>query len=449
MTVKSGPGDNDQTIFSDRAWGLPARDQLFVAAMLRRICRPATKEVKMMLSEEEQRDLLPKRRARGRLLALVAAVVCAAGIAGGAMMVNSRPAAAPARNAPAPVPVHVMAARVDDLRHEMRLVGTVLPLKDIVIRSQVDGILGEVLVQEGDVVRTGDLIATIDDRLFRAALQAAQGQLARNRALLKTAERELERSRRLQQQNAIASEIVDQRQGEVEQLRAAVAIDEANVETAQVNLSFTRIFAQADGRVGLRQLDPGNNVREDDTTGIISIVQTDPISVVFSVPQQQLTQLQLHTASIDGTSVAVLDRSIGKEIGRGKIVAFDNRIGGTNGTARVRAQFENVAGILKPGGFVSVSVETGRSEGAIIVPKHAVRLSIDGNFVFRVQGETAERVPVEVGYSNDEVAVITKGVAAGDQIVTDGYSRLRATTLVKVLEGQPQARSNGGAEISS
>lgn len=402
----------------------------------------------MVLSKEEK-DVSSAGHSRGRLLVLVTGIVCAAGIAGGMMAVGSRPTAAPTRNASAPIPVHVTAARIDDVRHELHLVGTVLPLKDITIRSQVDGILSQVLVQEGDAVRTGDLLATIDDRLFGAALQAAQGQLARNQALLKAAERELERSRRLHLQNAIASESVDQRQSEVEQLRAAVAIDEANVETAKVNLSFTRIFAPADGRVGLRQLDPGNNVRQSDTTGIISIVQTDPISVVFSVPQQQLAQLQRHTSNVEGTSVAVLDRSLGREIGRGRIIAFDNRIGETNGTARVRAQFENGSGALKPGGFVSVSVETGRSEQAVIVPKHAVRLSIDGNFVFRVRGETAERVLVEVGYNNDELAVITKGVAAGDQIVTDGFSRLRAVTPVKVLEKQPQVRSEGGTEVSS
>ncbi|OJY77670.1 efflux RND transporter periplasmic adaptor subunit [Rhizobium sp. 60-20] len=394
-------------------------------------------------------DLPAKPRRMGRLFFLVAGVVCAAGITGGMMAVGSRPTAAPTRSAPAKVPVHVTIARIDDVRQEIRLVGTVLPLKDIVIRSQVDGILSQVLVQEGDAVHRGDLVATIDDRLFRAAVQAAQGQLARNQALLKAAERELERARRLHAQSAIASEIVDQRQSEVEQLRAAVAIDEANVETAQVNLSFTRIFAPADGRVGLRQLDAGNNVRQSDTTGIISILQTNPISVVFNVPQQQLVRLQQYTAGVEGTSVTVLDRSADQSVSRGRIIAFDNRIGGTNGAARVRAQFENASETLKPGGFVSVNVETGRSEQAVVVPKHAVRLSIDGTFVFRVRGETAERVAVEVGYSNDEVAVITKGVADGDQIVTDGFSRLRSATPVRIIERPPQGDQRNDGELSS
>ncbi len=399
--------------------------------------------------DEERRDLPIGHRKR-RWLAILATAVAVTSIAGaGTMIVSSRPSAAPVRAAPAPVPVQVSLARTDDVRHELRLVGTVLPLNDVVIRSQVDGILSELLVREGDIVRKGDLVATIDDRLFRSALQAAQAQLARNQALLRAAERELERSQRLKSMNAVATAIVDQRQSDVEQLRAAIAIDEANVGTAQVNLSFTRIYAPADGRVGLRQLDPGNTVRQSDTAGIISIVQTNPISVVFNVPQQQLSQLERYTASLDAASVAVLDRVAGAEVGRGRITAFDNRIGGTNGAARVRAQFENEAGILAPGEFVSVSVETGRSNAAVVVPKHAVRLSMDGNFVFRVAGETAERVPVEIGYSNDDLAVITKGIAAGDQIVTDGFSRLREKAPVRVLEQKPRTAPEGDMGLSS
>lgn len=391
----------------------------------------------MTLRSEETLDGRPEPRRIGRPLVLAGGGVLAAAIVGVVLLSSSKPTAAPVRAAP--VPVQVTTARVDDVRHELRLVGTVLPLRDVAIRTQVDGILSQVLVREGDAVRKGDLIATIDDRLFRSALQAAEGQLARNQALLRAAERDLERAQRLQTLNSVASATVDQRQSEVEQLRAAITIDQANVETARVNLSFTRIFAPSDGRVGLRQLDAGNNVRQSDTAGIVSIVQTDPVSVVFNVPQQQLARLQQYTAGITTPSVKVLDRSLGREILGGRITAFDNRIGGTNGAARVRAQFENGSGALTAGGFVSVVVETGRSDQAIVIPKHAVRLSIDGSFVFRVQGETAERVPVEVGYSNDELAVITKGVAAEDRIVTDGFSRLRPKTTVRVLESRPPA----------
>ena len=385
------------------------------------------------------------RRVR-RSLALIAGVTLVGGFGGALFLFGSKPTAAPVRITP--VPVRVTQAQLDDVRHELRLVGTVLPLRDVAIRSQVDGILSQVLVREGDMVRKGDLIATIDNRLFRSALQAAEGQLARNQALLKAAERDLDRAQRLQTLNSVASATVDQRQSEVEQYRAAITIDQANVETARVNLSFTRIFAPSDGRVGLRQLDAGNNIRQSDMAGIVSIVQTDPVSVVFNVPQQQLARLQQYTAGLEGPSVKVLDRSLGHEITGGRITAFDNRIGGTNGAARVRAQFENGSGALTAGGFVSVIVETGRSERAIVVPKHAVRLSIDGNFVFRVQGETAERVPVEIGYSNDELAVITKGIDAGDRIVSDGFSRLRPKTTVTVLD-KPAENADRVAGASS
>lgn len=399
----------------------------------------------MTLSSDGPEEQARRPRTMGRLLALATGLSLLAGLGGVLVLFGGKPTAAPVRIVP--VPVHVTAARLDDVRHELRLVGTVLPLKDIVIRTQVDGILSQVLVQEGDMVRKGDLLATIDDRLFRSALQAAEGQLARNQALLKAADRELERALRLQTLNAVASATVDQRQSEVEQYRAAIMIDQANVETARVNLSFTRIFAPADGRVGLRQLDPGNNIRQTDTAGIVTLVQTDPVSVVFNVPQQQLARLQQYTDGIETPSVKVLDRALGREIPGGRITAFDNRIGGTNGAARVRAQFENGSGALTAGGFVSVAVETGRSDRAVVLPKHAVRLSIDGNFVFRVTGEVAERVPVEIGYSNEDIAVISKGVAAGERIVTDGFSRLRPKTTVRVLDG-PAENAERVAEVS-
>jgi RND family efflux transporter MFP subunit len=351
-------------------------------------------------------------------------------------------------SSPQPVPVLVVKAIQRDVPHSVTVTGTVLSQKDTVIRAQVDGILQELLFKEGDLVREGDLIATIDDRRYQAALDAARAQLQRDQATLSSANRDLSRAKMLLGQNVTSQQLVDQQMAQVEQLDATVAYDKANVEAAEINLSFTKIYSPTTGRVGLRQVDAGNYVRQADTSGIVSVVQMDPISVVFNVPQQIIAELRQHTRSVDGAAIAVIDRTSGEDIAEGSITAFDNRVGETSGTTRVRGVFDNRDERLSPGGFVSLRIQTGVSRNAVVVPKNAVRLSIDGNFVFRVRDGIAERVAVTVGYSNDDFAVVSAGIADGDVIVIDGYSRLRPSTPVRIIEDAPAKGSNGSGAIS-
>ncbi|GAB1584749.1 efflux RND transporter periplasmic adaptor subunit [Phyllobacterium phragmitis] len=365
---------------------------------------------------------------------LLGAVVAAAVAGGVAYNASSKTqmAAAP----PPATPVKIARAAVFDIPHVVEVVGTVDSLNDTLIRTQVEGVLTAVNFNEGDLVREGDLLAAIDDRPYRAALAAAQAQLARDRTALAVAERELARAQALLRQNVTSAQIVDQRSAEVEQLRATIALDEANVESAQVNLSFTKIYSPTTGRVGLREVDPGNLVRTGDVNGIASVVQMDPVSVVFSVPQQLLAELKNHVRSSNGGGVAIVDRGSDQRI-QGRLAAFDNRIGDGTGTARVRAVFDNEDERLTPGAFVSLELQTSVSAQAIVIPKVAVRLGIDGSFVFRIRDGVAERVPVSIGYNDDDIAVVNDGIQAGDAVVTDGYSRLRPSARAEIVEEAP------------
>lgn len=366
---------------------------------------------------------------------IIVGVLVAAAVAGG-VAYNASSQARMAAAPPPATPVKIARAAVFDIPHVVEVVGTVDSLKDTLIRPQVEGVLTAVNFNEGDLVQAGDLLATIDDRPYRAALAAAQAQLARDRAMLAVAERELSRAQTLLRQNVSSVQTVEQRSAEVEQLRATIALDEANVESAEVNLSFTKIYSPTTGRASLREVDPGNLVRPADANGIASIVQMDPVSVVFSVPQQLLAELKDHARSSNGSGVAIIDRNSGRRI-QGRLAAFDNRIGDGTGTARVRAVFDNKDERLAPGAFVSLELQTSVSAQAVVVPKVAVRLGLDGSFVFRIRDGVAERVAVNVGYNDDDIVVVNEGIQPGDAVVTDGYSRLRPSARAEVVEEAP------------
>lgn len=345
-----------------------------------------------------------------------------------------------ARPAPRPVPVLTSLAEARDVPHIGEVVGTLQPLQAVLLRAQVDGILMEVLFKEGDFVRRGQVLARIDDRPFKAALAAAEAQLARDKAQLRAAELDLNRARTLLQKSAGSQQVVDQQTAAVDQIKAAVALDEANVEAANINVSYTEIVSPIDGRIGIREIDPGNLVRQSDTSGIVSITQVSPLSVVFAVPQQVYAAMREHARRPGGATVEIVERVSSATLATGEIVSFDNRIDTATGTARIRAVFDNSDEKQTPGAFVAVRIVTGMSAGAVVVPKLAVRPGMEGDFVYRVREGAAERVPVKVGYSNDELAVIASGVSAGDVIVTDGYSRLRDGAAVAASAAVPRER---------
>lgn len=349
------------------------------------------------------------------------------------------PEAAPA---PPAVPVAIVAVEQRDVPQWSSGIGSVESLHAVTLRPQVEGVLSEVRFREGQEVRRGELLALIDDREYAAALLRAQADLASNQAQLKSAEQDLARYSNLLGEEAISVQTVEQQTASVEQLRAAVRSSEAAVATAQVQLSYTRIVAPVSGRVGLRRVDPGNLVRTSDAEGLVTVTQVDPISVIFSLPQEQLSRVRPLLQGEPATVIA-LERDNGTELTRGRLSTVDNQVDATTGMVRMRAGFANEDGRLWPGQFVAIRLQTGVQAGALVVPTQAVRQGLKGPFAFRVREDKAEMVALEVRYQDDDIAIIASGLAVGDAVVIDGHSRLKPGTPVRIM--QPPA-ATGGAE---
>lgn len=343
-----------------------------------------------------------------------------------------------------PIPVSVITAERRNAVHESEVVGTVESLQRVTVRPQIDGILTELHFQEGQLVEKDQLLASIDDRALKAALDAAEAQLERDKALLKAAELDLERYETLVPKGAVSKQVSDQHIAKTDELRATVRLDEAHVETARVNLSYTKIHAPVKGRIGMRQVDAGNMVRASDTQGIVTVVQVDPISIVFPVSQRLMKDLESAMINDEGSIAEALDPQNRSVLATGKIVALDNVLDQATGTKRVRAIFENNTEQLSSGEFVPVRIRTGFSENALVLPSSAVRLGLNEHYVYRIKGDdTAERVAVKTGYSNDKTVVVTEGITEGDVIVTGGHTRL--TNGAKVTRQTAQTEENNGS----
>ncbi|MDH4706684.1 efflux RND transporter periplasmic adaptor subunit [Pseudomonas aeruginosa] len=309
-----------------------------------------------------------------------------------------------AKAAPAPARVPVNVARVErrDVEQQVSGIGTVTSLHNVVIRTQIDGQLTRLLVSEGQMVEAGELLATIDDRAVVAALEQAQASRASNQAQLKSAEQDLQRYRSLYAERAVSRQLLDQQQATVDQLRATLKANDATINAERVRLSYTRITSPVSGKVGIRNVDVGNLVRVGDSLGLFSVTQIAPISVVFSLQQEQLPQLQ-----------ALL-----------------------GGEAAVRASFDNRQARLWPVQFVAVSLHTGVRRDQLVLSSKAVRRGLEGNFVYRVAADRVEAVPVRVLQDIDGLSVV-EGLASGDQVVVDGHSRLMPGALVDIQEPRP------------
>lgn len=360
-----------------------------------------------------------------------------------------------AKPAPVPdgVPVEVAVVEQRDVPFWADGIGSVAPLQDVVLRTRVTGVLAEVLFTEGQSVKKGQLLARIDDREYEAALLQAQAEKLRNEAQLKAAELDLQRYENLLREDAISRQTVDQQTATVSQMRAAVRANDAAIATAQVQLSYTRIVSPIDGRVGLRRIDPGNLVQPSDAQGLVTVTQIDPISVVFTLPQQQLAQIRHLIRTESGAEaggapaqVSAFDRDRGVALGEGQLTMIDNTIDAATGMIRLRAQFANADAQLWPGQFVTTRLHTGTRKGALVVPSRSVRQGLDGAFVYRIKADgerqTAEVVAVTPNYQDDEIAVIGNGLNAGDRVVIDGHSRLKPgapVALLKTADGRSAA----------
>ena len=353
--------------------------------------------------------------------------------------------------APTAIPVRVVSVAQQDIPRFVSGIGTVLSLHSVVIRPQVDGILTQLLVKEGQRVKAGDLLATIDDRSIRANLDQAKALLGENQAQLQVALINLKRYKALSVDDGVSKQTYDQQQALVNQLKATAEGNQAAIDAEKVQLSYTQIRSPVSGRVGIRTVDEGNFLRTSDAQGLFSVTQIDPIAVEFSLPQQMLPTLQgliaaPARASVDAYLGADTDGQTGDLLGEGHLSLIDNQISSTTGTLRAKAEFNNATQRLWPGQLVSIKIQTGLDKNALVVPPTVVQRGLDAHFVYRVNGDKVEVVPVQVTYQNSDVTLI-KGVQAGDVLVSDGQSRLKAGAQVEVLKEPPQVIQTVDAKV--
>ena len=353
--------------------------------------------------------------------------------------------------APTAIPVRVVSVAQQDIPRFVSGIGTVLSLHSVVIRPQVDGILTQLLVKEGQRVKAGDLLATIDDRSIRANLDQAKALLGENQAQLQVALINLKRYKALSVDDGVSKQTYDQQQALVNQLKATAEGNQAAIDAEKVQLSYTQIRSPVSGRVGIRTVDEGNFLRTSDAQGLFSVTQIDPIADEFSLPQQMLPTLQgliaaPIPASVDAYLGADTDGQTGDLLGEGHLSLIDNQISSTTGTLRAKAEFKNATQRLWPGQLVSIKIQTGLDKNALVVPPTVVQRGLDAHFVYRVNGDKVEVVPVQVTYQNSDVTLI-KGVQAGDVLVSDGQSRLKAGAQVEVLKEPPQVIQTVDAKV--
>lgn len=325
--------------------------------------------------------------------------------------------------------------------------GTVTPLATARVRPQVSGVLEKVLFKEGQMVRAGDLLATMDPRQFELALAQATGQRQRDTAQLDSARVTLARFKTLLEQDSIARQEVDSQTALVKQLEGTVMIDNAAVGAAQLNLSYTRITAPISGRVGLRTVDVGNTISSSDTNGVAIITQVMPMDVVFAVPQDRISDVL--GAAKKNMQVMAMNRTRTGVLGTGTFASLDNQVDITTGTVKAKARFANADSALFANQFVNIQLNIRSIDNAVVVPVTAVRLGGSGDFVFVLN--PAERTvsvrPVTRGQATGEKIVIASGLKAGEQVITEGADRLKEGSRVALPGDAPRGggRRQGGS----
>lgn len=341
------------------------------------------------------------------------------------------------------VAVKVAMVTQADIPHRVGGIGTVQSLQSVVIRPQLDGTLMRLWVKEGQFVEKGQMLASLDDRDWRAQLAQAEADLAQTRAGLRAAQADLDRYKALSKDDGISRQQLDQQQAQRDRLAATMLGNQAAVQAAQVKLSFTQIRSPLAGRVGIRNVDVGNFLRVSDAQGLFSVTQLNPIAVEFALPQQQLPVLQALLRAPTPAPVLALpsgEMAAGTALAVGHLLLIDNQVSSSTGTLRAKAEFDNRDLRLWPGQLVNIQLQTQLQKGALVIPSRVLQRGIDGTFVYRVEKDIAEAIPVKVLDQNSEVIVV-EGVSAGDALISDGQSRVRPGARVQVIADEPPAPS--------
>ncbi len=340
-------------------------------------------------------------------------------------------------------PVTVASVRRQDIRVIHAAIGNIAALNTAVVRARVDGELRALRFKEGQQVRAGQLLAEIDPRAYEVQLAQAQGQLARDQAQLRNAQIDLDRYKDLMAHDSIARQQLDTQEALVRQLQGTMQINQAAVDNARLMLSYTKVTAPISGRLGLKQADLGNLVRAGDAAGIVSITQTQPISVVFAVPEALLPRINERMRAGEALVVEAWDREQRTRLAEGKISTTDNAIDPVTGTIKLKAEFANQQETLFPNQFVNIRLRLETQQGALAVPVTALQRGARGAFVYAVKDDGTVTVrAVRPGAVDGDWVAVQGELAAGDRVVTDGADRLREGAKVEVIT-PPLARGSG------
>ncbi|WP_423370558.1 MdtA/MuxA family multidrug efflux RND transporter periplasmic adaptor subunit [Burkholderia sp. LMG 32019] len=357
----------------------------------------------------------------------------------------------PAAMANVPQPVQVATATQGEMPIVLSALGTVTPLANVTVKTQLSGYLQSVSFQEGQIVKKGDVLAQIDPRPYQVSLENAEGTHARDSALLATARLDLKRYQTLLSQDSIASQTVDTQASLVKQYEGAVKTDQAAIDSAKLNLTYARITAPVTGRVGLRQVDAGNYVTPGDSNGLVVITQLQPMSVIFTTSEDNLPQILKQVNAGQTLSVTAYNRNNTVPLETGSLATLDNQIDTSTGTVKLRANFDNKAGMLFPNQFVNTRLLVDVLRNATIVPTSAVLTGSIGQFVYVVKPDNTVTVrKVTIGPVDGERTSIASGVSLGERVVTDGSDRLREGAKISIPADKPKGASGArGAGAAS
>jgi multidrug efflux system membrane fusion protein len=348
------------------------------------------------------------------------------------------------------VPVQVATVQQKQMPIYLTALGTVTPYYTVTVKARVTGELIRVNFTEGQEVKKGDELMTIDTRPYQALLDQARGQLARDQAQLRDAEAEYNRYKALYDQGVVSKEQLDTQQANFGNFQGAIKADQAAIDADALNVTYCHITSPISGRVGLRLVDPGNVITAN-TTNLIVVNQFQPISVIFTVPEDQLAQIfgKMHRGTT--LEAEAFDRSDTQHIASGRLLTADNQIDTTTGTNKLKAVFENTDEVLFPNQFVNIHLILEQRPNAITAPAAAVQHGTDGDFVWVVKSDkTVAMKPVKVDLIEGTTVIFGSGASIGDEVVTDGADKLRAgmkvdaRPMTHTKSGQPQSESNNG-----